>query len=222
MVEAIGKLWTLAFVVLLILRVVFFRREIKSMLVRMSKFQFKRGQTEISITQEAQDIETGATLESREEAVSEEAPATEPRDKTRELEPSTSDDWINKMMLAFFKRDIKSADEAFNKAKQLESNAVKKLRNEALYLWLRYDYGDTTALAKLQDIAKKDELDIDVRHEAQRYIGHCYQSAGSFDKAVETYEVAVQLSQTQTERAMRSKLLLAFKNYNRSKTHIID
>lgn len=202
MVEAIGNLWPLAFIVFLILVVVIFRKQLGGLLERLSKFQVKRGQTEISAeAQEARKPETEEGPELTDKFVSEEKP-TEAIEQTLRPEPHTADEWTREMVMAYISRDIERGEDAFNKVQQAETNTVQRLRNEAFRLWLRYDYGgDASALSSLKDMAKQEGLDTSVKYSVYKYVGMCYQSANNFDKAIESFEIAAQTSQTETERA---------------------
>ena len=202
MIEAIANLWPLASIVFLILFVVLFRKPLGGLLERLSKFRVKRGQTEISAeADETKKPETEEGPELIDKFVSEEKP-TEAIEQTPRPEPHTSDEWIREMIIAYISRDTERGEEAFNKAQQAETNAVEKLRNEALYLWLRYDYGgDASALSRLKDMAKQEGLDTSVKHNVYKYVGMCYKSANNFDKAIESFEIAAQTSQTEADRA---------------------
>lgn len=202
MVEAIGNLWALALVLLLVVCVVVFRKQLQSLLGRLTRIQLKRGQTEISAeTYDTRKAETEERPELVSEIVSEEKPTTEAIEQVPKPEPATSDEWISEMIRAYISRDMKRGEEAFDKAQQAQTNAVEKLKNEALRLWLRYDYGDASALPKLQDIAKQEELDASVQHIVHKYVGYCYRDASNFNKAIEAFEIAAQVSQTEAERA---------------------
>lgn len=197
MVEAIGNLWPLAFIIFLILCVVLLRRQLAGLLERLSKFQVRRGQTEISA--EAYENKEAKT-EKRPEFVSDEKP-TEAIEQAPKPEPVTSDEWAREMIRAYISRDVKRGEDAFAEAQQAQTSALERLKNEALRLWLRYEYGDVSALPKLQDMAKQQELDAGVQYIVHKYVGYCYQSASAFDKAVEEFEIAARLSQTEAERA---------------------
>jgi tetratricopeptide (TPR) repeat protein len=188
--------------VFLILGVVLFRKQLGGLLERLSKFQVRRGQTEISAeAREARKPETEERPELTDKFVSEEKP-TEAVEQTLRPEPLTPDEWIREMVMAYISRNIERGEDAFNKAQQAETNAVERLRNEALRLWLRYEYGgDTFALSGLKDMAKQEGLDTSVKHIVYKYMGLCYQSANNFDKAIESFEIAAQVSQTEAERA---------------------
>ena len=202
MIEAIADLWALALVVLLIVFVVLFRKQLGGLLERISKFQVRRGQTEISA--EAQEVTKPETEEGPEltgKLVSEEQP-TGATEQTLKEEPQTSDEWLRAMIIAYFSRDTERGEKAFNKAQQVEPNAVEKLKNEALHLWLRYDYGgDASALSRLKDMAKQEGLDTSVKHLVYKYVGMCYKSANNFNSAIESFEIAAQTSQTEAEHA---------------------
>lgn len=201
-VEAIGNLWRLVLVGALVLFIVLFRKPLGEFLGRLIKFRIRGGQAELSAeAHEAKRPETGERPELEDGLVSEEKPI-EAVEQTLKRETLTSEEWLRKMIIAYFSRDTKSGEEAFNEAQQAETNAVEKQKNEALHLWLRYDYGgDASALSGLKDMAEQEGLDTSVKHAVYRYVGMCYKSANNFDKAIESFEIAAQTSQTEAEHA---------------------
>jgi tetratricopeptide (TPR) repeat protein len=198
-IEAIGKLWLLALVIFLLIFSLIFRKQIGSLLERLNKFQFKTGRTQVSMSQETKE-ELKPEL-SEGSIASEEKQTLAEDQKLIELEPTTSDEWGNKMVDAFFKRDIKQVDEAFKKMQEFESQASKKLQNEAFYYWVHYELGDTSALQNLQNMTKQEDLDKVVLRRANWFTGHCYRRVDDFEKAANAYEAAAQLSETELDRA---------------------
>lgn len=200
MVKAVGDLWPLAFVAFLFLFALLFRKQVGGLLERLTKFQVRKGQTEISASYDAKKIES----EERPQVsgvVSDVKPTKEPIEQFPEAQPASSEDWILEMVRAYILRDQKRGEEAFDRAQQAETNAVQKLKNNALRLRLRYEHGDASALPQLQDMANQEGVNQSLLHIVHRSIGYCYQSASSFVQAIEAFENAAQLSETEVERA---------------------
>ena len=179
-IKAIASLWPFAFLTFLTFFVLKFSKQLKGLFERLAKIKFKRGQTELTISQETKEAETKPEIQSEEKATSEK-PATEINDKVPKLEPKTPVDWSVEMSKAFDARNMEEAEKAFKNMQELETNALQKLKNETLYSWKLYESGDTCALAKLQELAKKEEISS----EAHYWIGMSYEKADDFEKAVE-------------------------------------
>ena len=204
-IEAISKLWPLGLVVFLIVFIVLFREGIRNLLERLSKLRLKRGQTEVAAeldtTHRSDVADKAAQSQLAEITASEEEPTTESTEEPQRVAPRTADDWEKQMFAAFLAHDMEGMEEPFAKAQEAEADAVKKLKDEAFYLWLRFDLGDRTALDELQDLAQREGIDSIVRRVTLRYMGYCYDGVGDFGKAVDKYEAAACHSETDVDRA---------------------
>ena len=198
MIKAIASLWLLALILLLAMGVVIFRGQLRNLLSRLTQFKVKRGETEVSVSQEPKKAETNLETPTEEQAATEK-PSTETSDKIKKLEPKTSKEWLGEMIDAFYSRNIEQGEEAFKKVQESEADAVEKLKNEAIYLSLRYRHAnDSSALRKLQALAEQRK---EVSHYVHFWIGFCYEEAGEFDNAAKAYEISAQSKQKEKDRA---------------------
>lgn len=208
--------WPAVVLLFLIFFCLLFRNQVKNLLERMTKFHFKGGGAEVSVGGEMPKIEAGQKV-GREEKVTPEEKTTDETTEKKELkEPVTAEDWGRAMFIAFVgKNDIDKGKEAYEKMQECESDVNKKLKNEALYYYLLFGCGDTSALKSLENLAQKDGIAPAVKHIAIRYIGLCYEKAGEPDKAGVAFKLASECSSISESERAEDKVSLAkclFKN----------
>ncbi len=197
-IGAIAGLWKLALVGSCTFLAFVFRKPIKSWMLRLSLFKFKRGQTELEVRHGNKEVEERPSETEKKAAPA--TPSAELAEKTSQEAATTSDDWGLKMIDAFLSRNAEEAEGAFKRLQDSETDARKKLQNQLHYLWLRYQCaGDASGLDKLKELAKREEISAD----AHFWIGRCYETAGQFEKAATAYETAAELSDTEEKRAKR-------------------
>jgi tetratricopeptide (TPR) repeat protein len=113
-----------------------------------------------------------------------------------ELEPQTPDEWRQEVWKAFDARDMEQLEEVFKKLQESEENDGQRLKNKAGYLHLCYICGDTSALGELHNLAEQSEVS-----NAHFWIAACYEYSDDFEKAAEEYEMSLQGTKTEEERA---------------------
>jgi tetratricopeptide (TPR) repeat protein len=202
-IKTIAQLWPLCLIAFLVLAIILFRKELKSMMIRFSKIQFKRGSTELNLEQEVKT--TVIEGMSSEKAVSPEFAEKEKGQKESEVLKSenlvTAEEWFFKMLIAHGKRNLKDIEEAFEKCQKSETDGIQKLKRKAFYLWMRYDCGDTNALEELKKMSSQDDIEADARHTAKIFVGQCYVLASNFEMGLKAYEDAANISITESEKA---------------------
>jgi tetratricopeptide (TPR) repeat protein len=202
-INAISGLWLLALIVLATVGIILFRAQIRNVLDTFTTLQFRRGETELSLSKETNALEAEAPpqAQAQERGVTEQLEVAEPHQEVLGLEEATSNDPFREMFIAFRNDGMKGGEEAFERLQETESNEVEKLRNEAVYLYLRYSHGDTAALEKLQDLAERANEAPDAKPTVFSYIGAAYKRGDDFLKAQEAYETAAETAQTEEQRA---------------------
>ena len=199
MVNAIADLWKLGLVLFFTLLLIFLREPLRNFFEKTTKLRLRFGERELQMSTEEPEAKPQARSE--EEAAPERV-VTEPAENILKPEPRSAREWRMQMIGAYMSRNIEEGDEAFQKVQDSTTNAIEKLKNEAFYLWLRFHHaGDTFALAKLEDLAKREEISGNVHY----WIGSCYETAGDFEKAARAYEISAE--EPQTEKARASDIL---------------
>lgn len=201
-IRAIGGLWPIVVSIVTLIVVVILRKPLVGILERLKEVQFRRGNTAFSMPLESQSIESKPDPQTQ---VGEQSTAEpeegNPTDELSYVNPETSGEWLAEMVQAFFDNDMKRGEDAYKHAQDAESNANKKLRNEALYLHLLYRSGDTSALEKLQDLAEQVSSTPEVLSNVKEYIGMSYELASDYRRAAEAYVSANEAAQTEEGRA---------------------
>lgn len=196
-IKAVASLWALALIGLLILGllsiVIFFRPQFQRLLDRIQNFIFKRGQTEFSVNQAA-----AAKAEKVEPAPDSSAPVSksdtaekkaEAQEEQGELEWEPRTEMFHHAWLG----NPKKRDEAFEKLQSKATDPEDRIKNEAQYLNLCFETGDSTAQKKLKDLEAHSKgfpkvLGIIVRFDAK-----CYEFGGDLARAAETYKRSAEL-----------------------------
>jgi tetratricopeptide (TPR) repeat protein len=102
------------------------------------------------------------------------------------------------IIAAYLNRNSNQLKEAFIGLKSLENEPVTKLKNEASYLYLRYNgCNDNYALKELQNLTSQ----LEIYPYAYFLIGRCYEDSNNFEKAAEAFEISAQAYQIEKERA---------------------
>ena len=215
MITAVAGLWKLIAVVALSGALIYFRKPLLTLFQGLTRFTFKRGKTEIEVeSQSDRAVQPGALVIG--ETVQPELPQT---DREHELPPSDGGEPLLSMLDAFFARDLEKASNEFARLQSAAVDALKKLRNESFYCYLRYVYGnDPSALRRLEVLADTREI----RSDALGWIARCYEHAGAYEKAAVALRAAIEAAGTEHERAAHiaslSNLSLAVGNHAESIT----
>jgi Flp pilus assembly protein TadD len=220
-IELIGTIrWPVAVLLFLIFFCLLFRRQIKGGLERMTKFRFRGGGAELSVDGGTSQMETGQEARGEEKVISEEKTSKEAIEARELKEPVTAEDLAREMFIAFTEKDIKRGEKAYERLQDAEASANKKLLNEVWYYYLLFGCGDISALKKLEDLAKNEEIDPEVKHIAQRSIGLCYEKASEFGKAEDAFKLAAEISSISESDRAEDQVSLArclFKNDKKDK-----
>lgn len=187
-------IWPLFLFLSLLLFFLFFKKEISEVIGRVRRV--KRGDTEVEVAQRVEGAETAPQKFIEDEAVSRDLLPRE-RDLPSQAEPKTTGELLNEMMDTLLDGNFEQGEEIFRQLQDAEMDQAKQLRNEGIYLYLRYQRGDTSALEKLRELADKP----DIASSAHFWIGLCYEHANDYEKAAEEHELAAQNSKSQKERA---------------------
>jgi tetratricopeptide (TPR) repeat protein len=200
--SALPSLWKPLLVLFLILSVILFREPIKNFLNRMTNLRYRQGDRELLLSSEASEgnDEPQAQLGSAEETIAEQVEEGS-GDTTLELDEHTPSDPVHEMIVAFMSHDTEAGEEAYRRAQAAESSAVQKLRNEAMYLHLRYKCGDVSALGQLQNLAQQVHSAPEAEPNVLNLLGLAYEESNEFSKAAGVYESAANTAQTEEDRA---------------------
>ena len=167
--EAIASLWKLVATLTVLLGLIFFRGPIGNALDRFTRLRVKRGETEVVVggdktTPDAPTLDALAV-----------APPEEPKTEQPQVRLPAAQEpgqWFGKMVDGFLSGKLKEAEDDYKNLLQSETEPLLRLRSEAVYLSLRYRYGnDDDALKTLGSLADKQEI----QSLALSLIGQCYE-----------------------------------------------
>ncbi len=198
-ITAIGGLGTLVFGIAFILAILIFRTEIKGSLRTLSSLKLKRGETELSVTQEPKVAPTHEFAPTLQEIAEPKLLEAESTTSAKGQEP---DALRQRMIEAGQAKNSEELTAIFEKLQQAEPDAVERLSNEARYYHLQFIIGDTAALTHLQALTKRT-IGISKAHaSAQYYLGRCYQEVGHFSNAAKAFEIAAENAPSESLRAL--------------------
>lgn len=224
MVTAIGSLWPLAVLAILGILIIVLRKPLRTLLENIveksgkaDKLELKAGGLGVSLTQAAVIAEEKAQEKAAERAEEETVPAKQDAaqvdkdatqvDEATKIEPKTSGELTVALFDALHEQNSEKVEELYKKLQDSESDAVQKLKNEALYLYIRFQLADPSAIDKLQELTKREE----VAAKAYGWLGYAYESANELDKAADAFHRAAQVEAT--EESQVSLIVRAAKCY---------
>lgn len=108
---------------------------------------------------------------------------------------------FNEMIDAIIVRDMQRAAEVYGKLQSTEQSDDNKFRNETLYLFLSYKYGNVSSLKKLHDLSDRFKEQPEKHTQVNYFIGACYDQAGNFERALDSYEAVVRETESEEKKA---------------------
>jgi tetratricopeptide (TPR) repeat protein len=187
-INALGNNWPIVGVLCLTFLIFILRKSIAKFIEKASELQYKQKkkdtETEFSIRGEGKPkevekpelVEQKTIIETTEtivETIKDEATSEEEKDE------------FSQVYLAIKSQDFEQAEALFKKIQEEEKDDDRRFRFETYYLYLRYQFGDTSALEKLKVLSERPEASVYAYH----WIGQSYEVAGNFKQAAEAYKV---------------------------------
>jgi Flp pilus assembly protein TadD len=197
-IKAIGGLWPLVLIVLVGIFAIVYKEQLKRFIDRLSVVRLKRGSTEFELAGELQQTATKPEL-SQGETPSPGPPAKDAGEDLAKSLPESLSDLLDEMAKSHQARDMQRLEKVFERIQDSETDAVEKLRHKIVYLYWRYDLGDTSAIEQLVTLSQCDEVSSD----ANFWIGYAYATAGDYLKAAEAYEASAKKIDDVKEKVKR-------------------
>ena len=196
-ISAIAGLWKLALVVTVAGFVFTFHKQLRTILGRLTTLHFRTGNTEVVVEQTkgaTSAPEAGASASSS--GVEKSVPPEPPQ--IPELAEQKPGNLFTTMVGALFDKHFEEATSAYNTLQSGEPNASNRLRNEVIYLSLRYRLsGEGSTLRKLEELSKSPES----RSLALPWVAYCYEQSRDFVRASSLYREAIEAADSKEERA---------------------
>jgi Tfp pilus assembly protein PilF len=181
-IQAVGSLWKLAAVVLIIISLTLFQKQIRKILDRLSHFRFNWGKAAFSINEPALEERVKAVVEKQEIAGVEKPATTEP-ESAKAAEGPPESNWEFEMIRGFMDEDRGKAKEAFEKLQAAEKDESKRIENEAGFLYWSFQSGDVSAQAKLQRLDAAASEFPDTQALVRQWDAWCYKFANDNKRA---------------------------------------
>ena len=209
-ITAISSLWPYTITIPLTLFIALFHRQIRRFLETITTVQARWGDREVSASRqlESEDSNSQSASQSAVPALPEKV-LTEPAEEIAEAGPETSETLFNSMIQAFLQNDVERGETLYPRLQSAEKDASKKVRNQALYLYLQYRSGNTKALEELKDLSSEMKSTPEALSTVQNFIGMSFDLSGNFLKAKEAYDIAAENAPTES---MRAEYLLSSAN----------
>ena len=174
-INAIAGLWKLVAVLGTLISLVVFRKPLHELISTLRIFKIKRGETEFSA--ERPDSAASKVVG---EPIKEAAPPPEKSESTNQEE--ATDSHFSQMYGALIDKKSKEAEEGFAKLQAAETDSDKRLANEAIYLFFRYQHlADVNSIEKLEGLSN----DPRIAGDAFFWLAKCYEYSGNYIKAIE-------------------------------------
>jgi tetratricopeptide (TPR) repeat protein len=205
-IQAVGSLWKLAAVALIIVGLILFRKQIRKILDRLSHFRFNWGKAGFSINEPALEEKVKAAVEKQELAAAEKAATTESESAKPAEGPPEPTDWELEMMRGFIDEDRSKAKEAFEKLQAAEKDEAKRIENEASFLYWSFQSGDVSAQAKLQRLDTAASEFPDTQALVRQWDAWCYKFANDNKQAERRFLEAAAVAHSPKLRAQNLRV----------------
>lgn len=192
-IYAISSLWKLGLVVVCLIFITTYRKQLGGFLDRLQNFRFKKGDSEISIEQKITNVSVNVETEAD---VSINGPTEE-----KKLPPPLVED-SNNLLSDFYRatneQDFQKADELFKELQSREDDIIQRKLNEAFYYYLMYVNGrDCQSIEKLNTLSETEEI----RKEVLMWVALCYEHVQNYNKAIEIYNLILEQNLSDVEKA---------------------
>lgn len=210
-ITAIAGLWKLALVALLIVALVVFRKQIRTVLDRLSHFRFNWGKAGIAINEPDLEREIQQAVEKMDTAMTDRVVSAEkPKDAAVESQPSkesssATKNWEVEMVMSFFDEDREKAKDAYEKLQAGETDEEKRIENEATYLYWSFQKGEASAQGKLQRLESSASQFPDAHATVVRLDAWCYRFAHDLTRAVARFKEAAAVAKKPVMQAQNTR-----------------
>jgi len=207
MVTALASLWPVVLIVVGgVIAMVFYKQIRKAVDLLLGKLEtaesvdLKVGRVGASLTSAAREaakeaVAEGVAKEEKKEQETESSPA-KAAPKIAE-QPKTPGESARALLDAMHARNREEVERLHRQMQEGETDELRRLKNDALYLYALFILGDPTALGKLEELSKTHESFAD----AFWWLGYCYQNAHELAKASDAFRIAAEKETDLLKRA---------------------
>ncbi len=218
-IEKIGNLWKIVLVLSFTFLVFYFRKEVKIILVERI-LRVKKGDTEVTIEPGSKETLIQPSSKAEIEIPTETGFSLKEIERSEEVKLTTPEEYRTRMIDAFLEsKSIEQVEKIYLDLQSIESDSISKLNNELLFLHISYLCGDSSAVEKIRKLSKNKEI----YHLAHFRLALCYEEAGYFDKAAESYKISSEGRNNEIEkvRDLVSASICLFKDGQQEDSYLL-
>lgn len=172
--------------IIFITLIIICRASISNFISRLTSLSFKNGSSSIGME---------ASKPTDNKNLANEPASSDEQFVTGEIVPQTEvhkNMWFSDMHLAFSEGRIDDAERIFKQHWIDEINDTEKLKDEAMYLYFRFEKAkDNSAIDKLKELAKKAETD-ESRFDCFSWLSFCYRDIMDYSSEVKLWQFALE------------------------------
>lgn len=187
-IEAIGEQWPFLLVSFFIIVIIIKWNTIWKSIGRLNQIKIKKGDTELELT-------------SREEKEQKDIPDNQKTQHKVKIEETIEEKYEEKTLFDVYvklrEEKIKEAENVFKEI-QSKTESNKKAENEFIYLFYKFVNGITGIKEKIIDRLKEKDLTIEEKAIGYNYLGQCYKYVNNKEKAIESFNKAIELSNNES------------------------
>ena len=163
-----------------------FRKDISSLLSRLTNLRIKQGDSEIGVEAVAPvSHQTGNALSLPEELDSE---AEEILEHSSNEQTTGNDNWFTEIHAALSNGDIDKAKVIFKEYETNESNSDNLIKNKSLYYYLLFTRGnENEALSELDNLIKSIPTE-ELKFDAMLWLSICYEDSMQVNEDIKLWE----------------------------------
>src|SRR6266496_2401611 len=148
-----------------------------------------------------QPVDNKQASQTNEEAIVPEVSSKQQETITAAEEDDNDERRFGDLLIAVSQGNSQKAEETFRVMQNAELNAVKRVQNEAAYLYLKAKSGYAGAFEQLIAFSKKHEDMKEIYSDSQRFIGYIYSGFGNNRRAIEAFDTAYKATEVPMQKA---------------------
>jgi hypothetical protein len=190
LLTAIGSLWQISLILLIFVLAIMFRVQIKqafdkrSLTIKKGDFEIKTELIEEATDKNLKQLSTSASTEQNTDSLEKISKYDIVDNKTNEKNEEKP--YLIKMIQA---NDENQLDDIFLEANSKEIDKLEKLNNEAIYLYLKFRFGSTVAISRLEKLCIENKS-VSIANKLYNFLGICYKESLRYEDASNKFKIA--------------------------------
>jgi hypothetical protein len=207
-IRAIGSLWPLLLITVIIILLLIYKKGVSKFLLRFNKISGKTPVVELQL--EASNDTKDIPKSNQDNIVTSQAPEVTPSEIVDEIANEEEIISMANVYGSLIKRDILGAQNALNTVNEKESDEDQRYINELLFLKYKYLFPKVDTIEEIKSKVTNAPTK-DLKSKAFEYIGDIYLDQKKYDYAIQYYKMSLEEADKQIEIADKAaKLSLTF------------